>query len=95
MWSGTIGYALDKSDYRIHKSPISPERVEGRKYFFSMQKYPKMELYGSSIYIGFAQTWPDTFKSTRKLLSKWGFYIIYFKNQWRYEIEFLHMGGNL
>ena len=47
MWSGTFGYALDKSDYRIHRSPISPEWVEGWKYFFCMQIYPKTELFGS------------------------------------------------
>ena len=29
MWSGTGGYALDQSGYRIYESPISPKWVEG------------------------------------------------------------------
>ena len=34
MWSGTSGYALDQSDYRIHESPISTEWLEGWNLFF-------------------------------------------------------------
>ena len=36
---GTFSYALYKSDYRIHESPVSPEWVE-RLNFFYIQKYP-------------------------------------------------------
>ena len=32
MWSGTSGYTLDQSNYRIHESPVSPEKGEGWKW---------------------------------------------------------------
>ena len=90
MWSGTSGYVLDQSDNRIHKTAISLEWVEGWNCFFR-QIYLKMQPFDSNN--GSAQKCPDTFKSTHKVLSKWGVCIICLKSWWRYEIEISYMVG--
>ena len=90
MWSGTSGYVLDQSDNRIHKTAISLEWVEGWNCFFR-QIYLKEQPFDSNN--GSAQKCPDTFKSTHKVLSKWGVCIICLKSWWRYEIEISYMVG--
>ena len=80
MWLGTSGYALDQLDYRIHENPISSEWVEGWNWFFTCIDIQRNNHLIQTHITGSAQTWPDTFKSTQKALSKWGIYNIHLKN---------------
>ena len=80
MWSGTSGYALDQLDYRIRENPISSESAEGWNWLFTCIDIQRNNHLIQTYISGSAQTWPDTFKSIQKALSKWGICTIYLKN---------------